>query len=313
MRELKQLNEEKLIFIDIETAPVVKELQVGTPLFDAWAYKVAKDGVTDNDEVIKSFSEKAGLYPEFARIVCVVVGVVVKDKFYLKSYDDKDEVKLLENFNNFITKQTDKSKDYMLCGFANYSFDTPFCHKRMYINGIEPNEIFSGWDRKPWIFDEVDLKNIWKGTSWNNPSLISLATSLGIKSPKDDISGADVGKVYWSEGDEGLSRISKYCLKDVETVYHIFKKLRFETPSETVVAEDKIKVEVEESPILIHLFNGGRYGSEEKDKLISLLDTLNNEELSKAFVLLTAISSTAKGKKTKITKAHIKTLIKSYE
>ena len=308
MKELKKLDETRLIYFDIETAPLVKELVLDSPLFDSWAYKVRKKDDLTDAEVIESYSNQAGLYPEYAKIVSIAAGVVVDNRLYIKTYDNKDESVLLKEFNDFITKQTDKSRDTMLCGFANYGFDTPFCQKRMILNFIEPNQIFSGWDRKPWIFDEVDLKNIWKGTSWNPPSLISLAVALRIPSPKDDIGGADVGRVYWSEGAKGLERISKYCRKDVVTTFNIFKRLRFEDMLEVVVVKDAPEVVVPEEPFIIKLLNGGKFGKVDKDKLFKMLSTLPKDEQDKALAILTAASSKARGKVTKITTAHIKEL-----
>ena len=304
MRELKQLNEEKLLFFDIETAPVVKELQVDTPLFNAWAYKVAKDGVTDNDEVVKSFSEKAGLYPEFARVVCIVVGKIMKGKIHLITYDDKDEKTLLSNFNDVVSRNSTSK----LTGFVNIGFDTPFIFKRMLINGIQPHDRIDSSSLKPWEVDEVDLAKIWQATSFSRASLTAVCTAFGLPTPKDDLSGSDVGKTYWSTKQD-TTRISEYCRKDVVATINIFKKMRLEEPLEVSGGG----VAVSETPILTHLFEGGDYGAKEETLLKNLLYKLSEEERKKAFVLLTAISSTAKGKKTKLTKAHIKTLIKSYE
>ena len=304
MRELKQLNEEKLLFFDIETAPVVKELQVDTPLFNAWAYKVAKDGVTDNDEVVKSFSEKAGLYPEFARVVCVVVGKIMKGKIHLITYDDKDEKTLLSNFNDVVSRNSTSK----LTGFVNIGFDTPFIFKRMLINGIQPHDRIDSSGLKPWEVEEVDLAKIWQATSFSRASLTAVCTAFGLPTPKDELSGSDVGKTYWSTKQD-TTRISEYCRKDVVATVNIFKKMRLEEPLEVSGGD----VVVSETPILTHLFEGGDYGAKEKKELKGLLDNLSEEERKKAFVLLTAISSTARGKKTKIKTAHIKTLIKSYE
>ena len=49
MRVLKKLKQEKLLFFDIETAPVVKELKLDTQLFDSWAWKVNKNGDMTNE------------------------------------------------------------------------------------------------------------------------------------------------------------------------------------------------------------------------------------------------------------------------
>jgi len=136
MRELLKLNENKLLFFDIETAPVVKELKLDSPLFDSWAYKVNKTGEKTNDEIIKSYSAEAGLYPEFAKIVSIVVGKIVKGKIFLITLDDKEEKELLTKFNKVIGRNSTNK----LCGFVNIGFDTPFVFKRMLINGIKPHD-----------------------------------------------------------------------------------------------------------------------------------------------------------------------------
>ena len=57
----------------------------------------------------------------------------------------------------------------------------------------------------------------------NYTSLALLAEVLGIPSPKDDIDGSMVGKVYWAE--RNIQRIADYCLKDVLTTAKVFLHL----------------------------------------------------------------------------------------
>ena len=57
-------------------------------------------------------------------------------------------------------------------------------------------------------------------------SLKLMAHVLGIPSPKEDIDGSQVAGVYYKEKD--LSRIVRYCERDVITVAQIFLKLRNE-------------------------------------------------------------------------------------
>jgi hypothetical protein len=59
-----------------------------------------------------------------------------------------------------------------------------------------------------------------------------LAEILGIPTPKDDIEGKDVCRVYWEE--KGLQRIVEYCRKDVVTVARLL--LRFK--GDTEILED---------------------------------------------------------------------------
>jgi len=54
-------------------------------------------------------------------------------------------------------------------------------------------------------------------------SLKLLAAIFNIPTPKDDIDGSDVARVFWQE--KNLKRIAKYCQKDVVTVAQLL--LRF--------------------------------------------------------------------------------------
>lgn len=68
---------------------------------------------------------------------------------------------------------------------------------------------------------------LWKfGTYKHYTSLKLLTNILNIPSPKDDISGADVCKVYYQENDQ--ERIVKYCEKDVVAIAQVILKLRQE-------------------------------------------------------------------------------------
>jgi hypothetical protein len=66
---------------------------------------------------------------------------------------------------------------------------------------------------------------MWKfGDIKNYTSLRLLAALFDIPSPKDDISGADVGRVYWEDRD--LDRIATYCEKDVLATVQLFLRLK---------------------------------------------------------------------------------------
>ena len=51
-----------------------------------------------------------------------------------------------------------------------------------------------------------------------------LCNIFNIPTPKDDISGADVARVYYEEND--LERIKIYCEKDVVALIQVFLKMR---------------------------------------------------------------------------------------
>lgn len=298
MRALEKLKEEKLLFYDIETAPQVKELELDSPLFESWSYKVNKEGTFTDEEVIEKYSKESGLYPEFAKVITIIVGKIVDGKIVLITFNDKEEVDILTRFNKLVSRNSSDT----LTGFVNIGFDTPFVFKRMLINGVKPHSKLDSTGLKPWEVEEVDLAMIWKGTSFNRASLINISTVFGLPSPKEDISGADVGRVYWQEGDEGLARITEYCKRDVVSTINIFKKMRMEEPLE--VSEGDFK----KTPLITSLMDGGNYGAKQKKELIGKLKGMSTEERECAYVILDSITSTAKGKKTKITKAHVRTL-----
>ena len=307
MRTFAKVKEDKLLFYDIETAPLVRELEIDTPLYDSWEYKANKTGEKTSEEVISSYSVESGLYPEFAKVVTIVVGKIVKGKIVLITFDDAEEVDILNKFNSLL----DRNGDNTLVGFVNKSFDTPFTAKRMILNGIQPNDKLDSSGLKPWELEEIDLAETWKMTSFNRASLINIATAFGLPSPKDDISGADVGRVYWSEGLAGLKRIAKYCRQDVIATINIFRKMNLKDT--LPVDPNFIDVEPTEEPLLEKLINGSRYGKAEKDMLIKELTGMTPDERSKAFDILDSVTSKAKGKVTKMTKTHVTALKKMFK
>jgi hypothetical protein len=65
---------------------------------------------------------------------------------------------------------------------------------------------------------------LWKfGDYKNYTSLNLLAHIFQIPTPKDDIDGSDIARVYWEE--KNMDRIVAYCQKDVLTVARLL--LRF--------------------------------------------------------------------------------------
>jgi len=237
--------------------------------------------------------------------VCIVVGKIVKGKVHFIKLTDFDEAKLLSKFNDVLERNV---KD-RLVGFVNTAFDAPFIFKRMLINGVKPHDKIDKSGEKPWEVTCIDLAMEWKGNSYDRASLLNVATALGLPSPKSDISGAQVGMVYWHQGDKGLERIVDYCVRDVLTTVNVFKKMRLEPALNMAkTLKSSTMTDVVQEPVIIKLFDGSKYTAKIKKDLVTLLKKLDDETLEKAYTVLEAMTSTAKGKKTNITKAHIKAL-----
>jgi hypothetical protein len=106
----------------------------------------------------------------------------------------------------------------------------------MIINGIIIPEILDNAGKKPWEVKVLDTMELWKFGDYKNYTSLDLMTSiLGIPTPKDDIDGSMVAKVYYDEKD--LNRIIIYCEKDVLAIARIL--LRF--MNLPAIPDDKIE------------------------------------------------------------------------
>ena len=155
----------------------------------------------------------------------------------VKSFYGHNEKHLLENFANLLNTHFNKDKN-LLCAHNGKEFDFPYIARRMLINGIRLPLMLNIAGKKPWEIKHIDTLELWKfGDYKHYTSLNLLAHLFGIPTPKDDISGADVAKVYYEEGD--IDRIVTYCEKDTIAVAQIFLRLRHE---ELLVEEEIIHV-----------------------------------------------------------------------
>ena len=107
----------------------------------------------------------------------------------------------------------------------------------MLINGLQIPSQLNIQGKKPWEIMHLDTMDLWKfGDYKNYTSLKLLAAVFNIPSPKDDIDGSMVHKVYWEEND--LERIRIYCEKDVITTAQILLKFK----SLPALSTDKITI-----------------------------------------------------------------------
>ena len=297
MRVLSRIELNEVLFFDIETTSSVPELIPDTPLYDTWEYKVNKSGEMTQEQILQSYTKEAALYSEFGRIVCISVGMLRGGGFKLKTFSNKNEKELIESFYSFLDKLP---KNIYLCGHSAKIFDIPWIYQRSIINNVKPHTCIDTSGLKPWEITWIlDTKELFQVSSFSRPSLLGIATAIGLPSPKDVISGKDVPKFYWKDVDKNTPIIAEYCEKDVYTTYKIFEHFK------DLGKEKEIK-----KSLVTRLFEGSSYGVSEKEELKTILRNLTTEERSKAYVILSAMCSNAKGKKTKIQKKDITELKK---
>ena len=94
----------------------------------------------------------------------------------------------------------------------------------MIINSIALPSKLNLFGKKPWEVAHLDTLELWKFGDYKHYTSLNLLTNiLGIPSPKQDIDGSQVAKVYYEEND--LKRIVKYCERDTLAVAQLI--LRF--------------------------------------------------------------------------------------
>lgn len=211
--------------IDIETVPQYSSYnELPENLQTLWEAKTTYQ--RKPEQTPDEFYERAGILAEFGKIICVSMGVFQQEaealKFRVKSLHGDDEQELLRSFIEIIKKY---GKDLVFCAHNGKEFDYPYLCRRMIVNGLNIPPQLNIAGKRPWENPHLDTMELWKfGDYKHYTSLNLLATILNIETPKDDISGSDVRKVYYEEND--LKRIVTYCQKDVITTAQILLKFK---------------------------------------------------------------------------------------
>ena len=233
---LKRIKLENLLFLDIETVPLFAMYsELDKTAKQLWEQKTKyqrKEEFTPEE-----FYDRAGIWAEFGKIVCISVGYFVFKgnlrNFRVKSFfgEEKD---ILNNFKNLL--ETHFNKPYhLLCAHNGKEFDFPFIARRMIVNSIDIPFKLNLFGKKPWEVPHLDTLDLWKFGDYKTYTSLKLMTHiLGIPSPKDDIDGSEVRDVFYVDRD--IDRIIRYCEKDTIAVAQIILRLR----NEELLIDDEI-------------------------------------------------------------------------
>lgn len=221
---LYQINPEDLLYLDIETVAQYPTYDDAPENLQKFWDKKAVRHITDELNS-KDVYNCAGIYAEFGRIICISVGRVVQQKgeyiYKVKSYCDNDERKLLQAFNNDIEMFYHRGIR-TICAHNGNEFDIPFIARRTLIAGLKLPTMLNIAGLKPWELKDrlIDTMQLWKfGDFKNFTSLALLCEIFNIPTPKDDIDGSEVYRVYYEENQ--LDRIVTYCEKDTLAVANL--------------------------------------------------------------------------------------------
>ncbi|MDO5607221.1 MAG: 3'-5' exonuclease [Capnocytophaga sp.] len=234
---LVKIRLDDILFLDIETVPL-EEIFEKLPteeqaLWDDKSKHQRKEMTADE------FYERAGIWAEFGKIVCISVGYFSfkheQRTFRVTSFTG-DEKSLLKQFATLLEKHFNRPQ-HLLCAHNGKEFDFPYIARRMIIHQLPLPAKLQLFGKKPWEIPHLDTMELWKFGDYKSfTSLKLLAHVLGIPSPKDDIDGSQVREVFYKEND--IDRIAAYCEKDTVTVAQIFLRMRYEP----LLSDDEILI-----------------------------------------------------------------------
>jgi hypothetical protein len=176
--------------------------------------------------LLKLYEQKAALFAEFNKIVCVSLGTELpppsQASFYVKSFSGHNEKQILID----LAAAFEKGSIYSLAAHFGKGFDYPVLARKYVIHGLPIPHLLNTSGMKPWEIPLHDTAEMWKfGDLRHSCSLDLLAHCFGLPSPKEEMDGSQVGRVYWNEGEDGLKKIVKYCEMDVKTLANAYKRI----------------------------------------------------------------------------------------
>lgn len=238
---LDSISLSKILFLDIETVPEFQSYndlnERIKKLWDSKSKKIQKaEYPGENEKTPEEIYERAGIYAEFGKIICISTGFIHEGKFRIKSFYGKDERKLLIDFSEMLNNHFNTSLHF-LCAHNGKEFDYPYISRRILINGLKLPNLLNIAGKKPWEIMHLDTMDLWKFGDYKSYTSLDLLTAIfNIPTPKNDIDGSQVRKVFYEDDD--LERIVKYCQQDTLAVAQIFLKYR----GEATISEENIVV-----------------------------------------------------------------------
>ena len=217
---LENLKLEDVLFLDIETVPQYPDFdQLPDSFKKTWKIKAERLQPREENDSPEQLYERAGIYAEFGKIICISAGFFSGNQFRVKSFYGDNEKELLNDFSRLLNKSYN-TPEKLLCAHNGKEFDFPYISRRLLINGLPLPKILNLQGKKPWEVQHLDTMELWRFGDYKQYTSLSLLTAIfNIPSPKDDIDGSMVCVVYW--GEKNLERIVKYCQKDTVAVAQI--------------------------------------------------------------------------------------------
>lgn len=214
-----------LIWIDIETVPLRdKEEDADKWIMKVFENRYSKDKPQDQN-LFDYFFERAWLFAEFSKVVCISFWKVTSDWIKVWSIVWENELDVLTRFNTLLSNPKMYYTNNTFAWFNIKNFDCPFLAKRMVINWLPRRKhLMQEW-KKPRDVDFVDVMDLRAMWWWQYAWLETIACLLWLPNPKEDLDWKEVKNLFYSNDPEKLEKIKNYCEKDVKVAYSVYKKI----------------------------------------------------------------------------------------
>lgn len=242
---------EKVLFFDIETAPLYRRLEdAPPPLREYWIdkYDKLRPSTYQNLSQEEYFQERSGIHALFSRVVCISMGFFVRQNGQLLwrqvTCADLDERQILTEFSSKWNRVGELMREYnsngerisyIVCGHNVLQFDIPFLGRRFILSRVEMPTFWRQAQRLPlWQLTDpavMDTMQLWNFTGWDKSfiSLEMLAYSVGLDFQKS-LSHTEVRTYFWKWEDTKeaayFEPVKAYCEEDVRTTARIFIRLQ---------------------------------------------------------------------------------------
>lgn len=220
------------LFFDIETIPAPESaIETLRYLYERKKKKHEDRKGEDEFMTFDEFYERTGFDGTYGRI-CTIAYALNDEQTQSLVGDEKDMIRKFWE----VAGRAD-----LIVGHNIRDFDLPFIMQRSVVLGVKPT-----WNKfeipgtKPWdmvkflsfaryknapIFDTMHEWNNW-GEGRNIKTIEHISLALGIPTPKGEgIDGSEVWNFYKAGK---IDDIAKYCMRDVETVRALYKRMTFE-------------------------------------------------------------------------------------
>lgn len=229
-------------FLDIESVRGCQYMPMEGPIMEAFKRKFNHEWIGGVGQWEEIYNKHAGLLAEFGKIISASIGTMVGDKFYVKTITGKEEKIILEGIAVALVPPPpppDKKPKPMAVTLAGHNikdFDIPFTRRRFIINRIPLPDILNDMGKKEYNLPYKDTMQLWGGSQWKYmTSQDLLCALLDIPSNKWEITGADIGELYysifdgdglpWEKEQQVFEKIGKYNAGDVVASARIYARL----------------------------------------------------------------------------------------